>query len=948
MVPTTCRSNLWRGFCIILSLGSLLFIFQSNNAQESQLSRDEFNSELRNALFNNKEEAINSLIRGHRLYVKPLVDGLIKESISNELKGNSSASWQASAAAIKAATVFENLFGEKSLSIAVSYLTEWSPEQKEKKLMGDSLYALGTKFRTGNESELAIEYLNSALDVYRSIKDLRGEAEVLGGIGATYYNNLGDYEQSLKYYKDALMKREEVDDKALIGNSLNSLGSVYSIYLSDYPISISYYEKAEMIRIEIGDLAGLRTTLRYKSVAYVDMAELMIVSGKYPEAMENLENALSIRKELGLAFDVAETLSQMGFVYSKLGDYNTAVEKLSQAASIMKNENDSIGLAGVFNHFGIVLHAAGRTERALEYYNNAIWIYENQNDPEDLLPVLNNLGALYFDLKDYAHAEEYHRRGLNLSMSIGAKDTEGEYLLNLANDKILQGKLDESLLDYLSALELASSLNNPDLAWRIIVGMAENYERRGDIEKSVELNDSALVMIERIRKTIDDDDLKAFYLAKERYVFEDLTDMFGKMHEIDSSKGYDRKAFAYSEQSKSRVLLDLLAELSGEESPASGIVSLDEAQSLCPDKNTVILNYSVGDSSSCMWIITSKGHRLFMLPGRARLQEIVETMRFALTDPEQGSVEFITKPGYALYQMLIEPAEAFLKKKSRLIIMPDGILNYLPFEALVTENIGSAVLKGYAELPFLVKKYPVSYVQSASVLRSLIDKTISRKKAKPDKRSLVAFGDPVYGNTKISQGLREVKLNRLEYSGKEVEAIASYFKEGECDIFLGVDATEDNLKNSLNLQHAGYLHFATHGIINEDKPALSSLVLARNVSSTEDGLLQANEISDLSLNADLVVLSACQTGLGKIIRGEGIIGLTRAFMYAGTPSVLASLWSVSDNSTSELMTEFYKNLIPGKLDKTDALRKAQLKLMSEEKFAHPFYWAPFIIIGDWR
>jgi len=150
------------------------------------------------------------------------------------------------------------------------------------------------------------------------------------------------------------------------------------------------------------------------------------------------------------------------------------------------------------------------------------------------------------------------------------------------------------------------------------------------------------------------------------------------------------------------------------------------------------------------------------------------------------------------------------------------------------------------------------------------------------------------------------------------------------------------------LNRFNYLHFATHGLIDEESPGLSSLVLTSEKSSGEDGFLQAAEIFDLKLNADLVVLSACQTGLGKLIRGEGMVGLTRAFMYAGTPSVVVSLWSVSDISTADLMGEFYKNLIKNKLSKTDALRKAQLSLMTDEKYAHPFYWAPFILVGDWR
>ena len=165
---------------------------------------------------------------------------------------------------------------------------------------------------------------------------------------------------------------------------------------------------------------------------------------------------------------------------------------------------------------------------------------------------------------------------------------------------------------------------------------------------------------------------------------------------------------------------------------------------------------------------------------------------------------------------------------------------------------------------------------------------------------------------KILCSIHEIKYPRLEFTGKEIENIASYFTAGSSEIYLRNKATEENLKRNSELNEFNYIHFATHGLIDEAKPDLSSLVLTSGSNSGEDGFLQAAEIFDLKLNADLVVLSACQTGLGKLIRGEGMVGLTRAFMYAGTPSVLVSLWSVSDMSTAALMGEFYKNLIKNK------------------------------------
>jgi CHAT domain-containing protein len=437
-----------------------------------------------------------------------------------------------------------------------------------------------------------------------------------------------------------------------------------------------------------------------------------------------------------------------------------------------------------------------------------------------------------------------------------------------------------------------------------------------------------------------------------------VIDMLCSFYEKDNTKGYDILAFQYAERSKSRVLLELLTESvanlnKGNSQEAEAIknplpVSLKEVQALCPDKNTVILEYSVGDSSSCLWVITQTAHQLFKLPSRKSLQAQIEAFRFALLNPDQTNNDFFTKGGFSLYQKLLQPAQSYLTKKSKLVIIPDGILNYLPFEVLLTENRGIGSPPSYSELPYLMKKYPVSYAQSASVLKSLLSEKSGVSQTYPGNRKLVAFGDPVYDSANDSSGTSANKYQRLECSAKEIENIASLFKKGNADIYLRGDATEENVKREGELKKFNYVHFATHGFIDESKPDFSSLVLTQDKNSEEDGFLRATEIFNLNLNADLVVLSACQTGLGKLIRGEGMVGLTRAFMYAGTPSVLVSLWSVKDASTATLMSDFYKNLIKGKLSKTDALRKAQLSMLGNEKFAHPFYWAPFVLVGDWR
>ena len=980
-----------------------------------QLTQAEFSDELIRAYSGNDEELAISLIKEHRLIVKPVVNDLIKESLVKELKGNARDSQQAFQIAEKISTSFENIFGEKSLTVGISYPKTWSAGQKADKVLADSLYSVGTGLRV-NEPEKAIEVYQNALEIYHNIGDERGEAEILGGFGLIY--SAADAEKSMSYYRQALTMRERVDDKQLIGNSLNSIGVLF-MNSGEYSNSIPYFDRAETVRSEIGDLSNLRRTQSLKASAYLSLGEEQNNAGKYSESLMNLEKALEIYQNINSKSGVSEVWNQMGFVYSNLGDYTTAIEKISDAIAIIVEENNTSGLAGAYNHLGIVLQMSGRLEKALEYFNNSLGIYEELNDQVNIIALLSNIGTLYFDRKDYLRSEEYLYKALLISREIKDKRLEANCLLNLANAQILLGKLNESESNYETGLKIAKYLNSPDLMWRFYVGMAESIQKSGEYDKAVELNDSALNLIDGIRGTLQDERLKTSYIARERFAFEGVISMLGMLYERDGSRGYDLLAYKYAELSKSRAFLDMLSEslanlnkgadnelLKSQDSIFSSLavakqqledesskdlpdeqiivdlkskikeseeelsrfkqqirnanpkyadlkypqpVSLEEVRSLSADKNIVFLEYSVGDSSSFLWVITPTDRHFFRLPDRKSLQEQVESIRFGLLEPAKTTDKFIISAGYSLYTQLIKPAEPYLSKKSKLVIIPDGILNYLPFEVLITENKEESTEVIYSDLPFLVKKYPVCYVQSASVLKTLLSEHGSKTETNPLNTNLIAFGDPFYEIINDTSAISENRFSRLEYSGLEIENIASFFKKGSADIYLRDLATEENVKRNSELKKYKYVHFATHGFIDEKKPDYSSLVLTPgNDSSGEDGFLRATEIFNLDMDADLVVLSACQTGLGKLVRGEGMVGLTRAFMYAGTPAVMVSLWSVSDISTATLMGEFYKNLVKGKLNKTDALRKAQLTMLKDEKFAHPFYWAPFVLFGDWR
>jgi CHAT domain-containing protein len=322
--------------------------------------------------------------------------------------------------------------------------------------------------------------------------------------------------------------------------------------------------------------------------------------------------------------------------------------------------------------------------------------------------------------------------------------------------------------------------------------------------------------------------------------------------------------------------------------------------------------------------------------------------------------------GYDLYQKLLGSVAHSFEKKSRLIIVPDGALYYLPFETLITQE----VLKN-EEANYLIKDFEISTGPSSSVLCHLKEK---RHRTGKRNETLIAFGDPYFGDggedalargeahadsaamdpessgkAMTVRGLYEQRgfqFKRLPFSGSEVMEIGKLFSSGDKTLYIGEKAKEEVVKQT-SLQSYTYVHFATHGIIDQKAPARSGIVLTLGEDSDEDGFLQVNEIFNLDLDADLVVLSACNTGLGKLRRGEGIVGLTRAFMYAGTPSVLVSLWNINDRSTADFMKIFYEQLMKGN-SKARALQLAKLAMLgaARRSYQHPFYWAPFVLVGD--
>jgi CHAT domain-containing protein len=508
-------------------------------------------------------------------------------------------------------------------------------------------------------------------------------------------------------------------------------------------------------------------------------------------------------------------------------------------------------------------------------------------------------------------------------------------------------------------------------------------------------------------------------LSKHINLYDLTIDQFYKLSINGHKQEYWKQSFEYSERAKARILLELLAEsnakihqktdptflkdmeklnntissslaeLSKSDPDSSGYqecidrlersrsklekmklkirrenpayaqirypqpVTVENIQTNLLKENTILLEYFLGEEHSYLWMISSDSVEMLQLPKREIIEAKVQVYLEHISKPP--SPRPFSKIGHELYSLLIPSKLIKKNEKTHLLIIPDGILNYLPYEALMTK----LSLDDHPQSNYLISEYEISYVPSASTalfLKEQIKKENTHMK-------LLALGDPDFNLKKVNSNnlrsaakdtlsfseeiYRDYRLHPLEYSRKEVENIANLYSEKRRKVFLGEAACEENFKQQ-DLTQFENIHFSTHGILDEVYPARSAIVLTIDDDPVEDGYLQMHEIFNINLNADLVVLSACQTGLGKLIKGEGMVGLSRAFFYAGTASLVVSLWPVNDRSTSELMVNFYKKLHEG-FSKRSSLRQAKLELIKHGGiWGHPFHWAPFILIGGFK
>ena len=856
--------------------------------------------------------------------------------------------------------------------------------------IADSLRLIADAVQILGDSEKSLGFAERSLAISTGIGDKAGAARSLAAIAQVYWNR-ADYPQALGYFEKSLQIAEEAADKKTALNVMKSMANIYGDQ-GDHSRERETYDRALKIANEINDLPG-------KALILMSTGALEYGLGHFGKANQLLLESLTISEAIGNKRYIAGCLSNLAGVQFYSGNDSMALDYLQKSARIMEEIGDQRTLSIVVANFGAYYYEHADYSKALEYFQKSLRIRKEIEDKEGIIWSLYYLGEAYEKLGKYDQAQDSYQEALALSKSTGAKDLGGVIYLGIGTVQFHKKEFASAEISIDLAIEIASRTNDWTVLWPALRLKAKILNETGRETDALASIQKAVDIIESVRASIDLAEQKAGYFESKRGAYEDLIELLFKAKNIEA-------AFHYAQRSKARAFLDMLveanvdpsknldSELIGrkkqilknladiqneirEESEGdtpthsriNGLtakrteleeeysnlqveirrqnpryadieypqpVSLHEAQQMLDD-HTILLEYFIGESHSFLFTITRDVVRSYVLPGDKQLTEQVLQMRESLQNSKDSGFKKISP---VLYSELVKPAEDQLEGKKRILIAPDGPLNYLPFESLIGSRNNES-----SQIFFLALQFEIQYVPSISVL-----KAIHQKPAPKGQKQLIAFANPLLMESAAKENQAVVRdwvgvLGALPNAKTEVEEIAKLYTSEDVSIMLGRNASESNVKK-MKLNQYRKVHFASHGLIDEEKPEFSALVLSPDEKGEEDGFLTMREVFDLQLNADLVVLSACKTGLGDNIRGEGVSGLSRAFLVAGASTVLVSLWDVYDKTTADFMKAFYWNMERKKMTKTEALKQVRINMIQNRKTSHPYYWAPFILIGE--
>jgi CHAT domain-containing protein len=876
----------------------------------------------------------------------------------------------------------------------------WDREIREKMILAvntenPAQQALKTglnQYRQGTGAALrqATEQLEIALKLWREQGDLTQEATTLQFLGLIHAD-LGEYQAALNYYRQVLQLVPQLSQPEYWEAPILELSAEVYLKWGEYQKALEAYEKAHSLRKEIGLYSAEAATLNSMGLLYYELGELDRALEYYKQAqllLQRSENSAD-RKMTALI------LNNMGQVYSEQGELDKAKETYIQALNYWNAlpERADVrtirGQAATLNNQGYIYAQSNQFKLAQQTYNDALPLWQKIGDRIREASTLNNLCYVDFKQGNFDQALEICTQSLQIRQTVGDRSKEPLSLYYIAQIQREQGQLEAAVKTIETALEIIEDLrtkvDRQDLRTSFFASKQEYYEFYIDLLMQLHKQNP--------EKGYDGLALQASERAKARSLLEILAESGGEVTSgIDPKLLQEKKQLQQElsalEQLRVRLLsrehteeqrltinqeIDsllqqyrrLLTEIRASSPHYAELtqpqpLTLTEIQQKVLDQETILLEYSLGKNRSYLWVVTPNSIESYELPGREEIESTVTEFRDSFLLPTQRIRRKLAEDtGKELAEMILPNSEKLSQK--RLLIVADGVLQYVPFNALPTA--GTLILE--EDWTPLIVKHEIVTIPSASTLAVLRQEIKGRI---PAPKALAILADPVFSyqddrvknvdleNIKplppeLERSAREsgVLFDRLPFTAKEAERILDLIPTVNSSKQFGFSARREFV-TSQQINQYRLLHFATHGLLNSETPELSGLVLSLVDETGEplNGFLRLYDIFNLKLSSELAVLSACETGLGENIQGEGLVGLTRGFMYAGAPRVVVSLWKVDDQATSELMVKFYQRMLQQNLSPVAALRVAQIDMWQQNKWSSPYFWAAFTLQGEWQ
>ncbi len=782
--------------------------------------------------------------------------------------------------------------------------------------------------------------------------------------------------------------------------------SVVSRLQMDLPDALQWRRQALELYTAAGDASGQAVATHY-------IGTVLLMQGDLTRAMQNFQDALKLARQSGVSSTEGGVLGEMASVNYLLGDYERALDQYREAIRLAPNPwRRGMMLINV----GSMHEFRGEYEQAVAVQREALDLMRQVGDHRTEAAALASLGEILCELKRFDEGLPILDEAIAVAREYEMSLYEAFALKIKGHGLLDSGDNAGAMLALTEATSLAREIGYFEILEHALLGQAMVARREGRSSEALQYLQEAIAEVAAVRRRSSGaSEVTSGLVGQAGAIYREAIDILYLMNQEAPAERFGEQAFSIAQQAKARSFLDLLAEaefdlqysavpgfrqseseiltkmielekalvqaepdsvsrlraqlaaaedelevlaarLRAEDPRYAAVlypdpVGLEEVQSTLLADGELFLEYALSDSASYVWAIDRNGAEMVVLPPRSVIEGKVKELLPLLRDINLtgGEMAWLVPTARDLGRMLLDPVSDKIQQAEHLIVSPDGILHYLPFETLLTDDTTGPLA---CDQPWLIRDKIVSMTPSASVLA-----TVSRRDASPNAPWLLV-GEPNLvsgaeaGLFALAAGARD--LAPLPYVDKELDSLGELAPAADSHELRADQATVSAVKRVGSKIDWAQIHFATHGLVNEDRPRYSGLVLSPDEATGDDGFLSVSDVFGLRLNCDQVVLSACSTALGENVSGEGLVGLTQGFMFAGARCVLASLWDVSGEATATFMTLYYRNLISEGYDRAAALTATKRSLICGENgdgsgdtsYGHPAYWSAFVLSGQ--